>query len=240
VSVFGGRACNADADVPQGDGSQIAVVERGACDFSEKVANIEAATGYVAAVIFNRTASDGCNSSSGMSVEGQIPTFGVAPREQGFKIFDKAYDDAACLAGDGTQLSGIALGTVGDELNFGSYFDGWGYVRLLDGKTMAEIDTYAIPEAHDEDFAEGFGDLSVHEVAMSATRNELGVLSYYAGGLRAITVGASGIKEVGAFIDEGGNNFWGVDRFAQGGQEYYAASDRDFGLYIVKVPTPAP
>lgn len=40
------------------------------------------------------------------------------------------------------------------------------------------------------------------------------------------------LQEVGRFIDEGGSNFWGVQTFEQGGKEYVAASDRDFGLYI--------
>ena len=232
---FGGRACNTDPVVPAGNGTQIAVVERGVCTFTEKVANVERAGGYQAVVIFNRTASDGCNSSLGMSVEGSIYAFGVAPRQQGFEMFGQPYDDAACLAGDGTQLSGIALGQTGDTLNFGSYFDGWGYVRLLNGTTLAEVDTYAIPEAHDQAYADGFGDLSVHEVATSKQRSDLAFLSYYSGGVRAITVGRRGITEVGAFIDEGGNNFWGVEVFVQGGVEYAALSDRDFGLYIVKL-----
>jgi hypothetical protein len=237
-TVFGGRACPTDAAVPKGDGTQIAVVERGVCTFSEKVASIEKAGGYVASVIFNRTATDGCKNALGMSVEGGIYAFGVAPRDQGFAMFGQPYDDAACLAGDGTQLSGIPLGKTGDTLKFSSYFDGWGYVRLLDAGTMAEVDTYAIPQAHDEAFAEGFGDLSVHEVATSKQRRDLAFLSYYSGGVRAITTTGGKITEVGAFIDEGGNNFWGVEVFEQGGQEYAALSDRDFGLYVVKLSKP--
>jgi hypothetical protein len=146
----------------------------------------------------------------------------------------RPYDKAACLAGDGSQLSEIALGALGDTLTFGSYFDGWGYVRLLDAKTMQEKDTYAIPEAHMPSKAVGFGDLSVHEVATSKQRDDLAFLSYYAGGVRAIKIAKGKIQEVGAFIDEGGNNFWGVEVFEQDGQEYAALSDRDFGLYIVK------
>ncbi len=230
---FAGRACNVDADVPAPNGSTIAVVERGLCAFTEKVANVQKA-GYDAVVIFNRTGSDGCNNALGMSVGGDIYAFGVAPREQGFQIFNQTYDDEACLAGDGSQQSGIPLGQVGDTLNFGSYFDGWGYVRLLNADTMQQVDTFAIPEAHDKAFADGFGDLSVHEVATSRVRDDLAFLSYYSGGVRAITVGAEGIEEVGAFIDEGGNNFWGVEVFESGGKEYIAASDRDFGLYILE------
>jgi len=53
-SKFAGRACDTDPAVPEGDGSQIAVVERGVCDFTVKVANVIDAGGYAAVLIFNR------------------------------------------------------------------------------------------------------------------------------------------------------------------------------------------
>ncbi|MEJ7785932.1 MAG: PA domain-containing protein [Solirubrobacteraceae bacterium] len=121
-----GRACTGDPAVPAGDGRQIAVVERGLCTFTEKVGNVIAAGGYAAVLVFNREGSDACNQSLGMSVEGAIPTFGVAPRQHGFAIFDQEaqYDDAACNAGTGTRLAPIAIGTPGDTLTFASKFDG--------------------------------------------------------------------------------------------------------------------
>ncbi len=240
-SVFVGRACNGDPAVPAGDptSTDIAVVERGLCTFSEKVANVEAAGGYDAVLIFNRTGSDACNQSLGMSVEGGIPTFGVAPREQGFAVFDieDQYNDAACLADDGTELAPIPVGTVGDTLTFSSYFDGWGYVHLFrntDGK-MSELDTYAIPQAHQRRFATGFGDLSVHEVATSHADPRLAYFSYYAAGFRVARIQNGELNEVGHFIDQGGNNFWGVEVFEHAGEEYVAASDRDYGLYVFQV-----
>ncbi len=39
-SKFAGRALDTDPAVPEGDGSQIAVVARGVCDFTVKVANV--------------------------------------------------------------------------------------------------------------------------------------------------------------------------------------------------------
>jgi catechol 2,3-dioxygenase-like lactoylglutathione lyase family enzyme len=235
---FVGRACNTDPAVPAGDGTQIAVVERGVCTFTEKVANVISAGGYAAVLIFNRTASDACNQTLGMSVEGDIPTFGVAPRQQGFAIFgvESQYDDAACLAGDGTQLAPITIGATGDTLTFSSYFDGWGYVHLFrneNGK-MTELDTYAIPEAHDPAFANGFGDLSVHEVATSHQVANRLYFSYYAGGFRVAEIVNDEIVEKGHYIDQNGNNFWGVQVFDHGGQEYVAASDRDHGLWIFR------
>jgi hypothetical protein len=235
-SVFAGRACIGDAAVPAGNPAvvDVAVVERGVCTFTEKVANVIAAGGYDAILIFNRTGADACNQTSGMTVEGDIPTFGVSPRGQGFAIFDVAYDDAACLAGTGPARLPVAIGTVGDTLRFEGSFDGWGYVHLFDygaGK-MTELDTFAIPEAHDQAFVRGFGDLSVHEVATSAVRDDLAYLSYYSGGFRVLKIDGSELVEVGHYIDVGGNNFWGVQVFQSGGQDFVAASDRDFGLYI--------
>ncbi len=238
TSVFVGRACPGDPAVPAGNPSvvDIAVVERGVCTFTEKVTAVTAAGGYDAVLIFNRTGTDACDGSLGMLVEGTIPTFGVAPRGQGFAIFDTAYDNAACLAGTGPEQLPVAIGTVGDRLRFSSQFDGWGYVHLYrnqNGK-MAELDTYAIPEAHDPAFAAGFGDLSVHEVATSAVRNDLAYFSYYSGGFRVAKISGNKLNEVGHFIDVGGSNFWGVQVFQHQGQEYVAASDRDFGLYIFR------
>ncbi len=231
--VFFGRGCNGDATPSVGDGTQIAVVERGLCTFTEKVANVERVGGYDAVFIFNRTGSDGCDGSLGMSVAGNIPAFGVAPRGQGFSIFDKPYSNDACLAGTGPeQQSPVAVGTKGDTLTFSSYFDGWGYVHLFDADTMEGLDTYAIPEAHQESKAEGFGDLSVHEVATSHADDTLAYYAYYAGGFRVTRIVDDELVEVGSFIDEGGNNFWGVEVFSDGGEEYVAASDRDHGLYI--------
>jgi hypothetical protein len=47
-----------------------------------------------------------------------------------------------------------------------------------------------------------------------------------------VKYGRKGIKEVGSFIDEGGNNFWGVEIYRHEGEKYVLASDRDFGLYV--------
>jgi hypothetical protein len=119
-------------------------------------------------------------------------------------------------------------------------FDGWGYVHLLDARTMQQLDAYAIDEALDPAYASGFGDLSVHEVAVDPWRKDIAYLSYYSGGLRVIRYDEkTGITEVGAYISEEGNNFWGVEahRLPQGTkgagkQTLILASDRDSGLWI--------
>jgi hypothetical protein len=241
-TVYVGLACNSSPAVPPGSGpGQIAVSERGVCTFQEKLDNIAAAGGYEAVLVFNREEGpgDGCETLITMLVSSDLPTFFVT-REAGFGFFDVAYDHDACLAGNGTATAPVAVGTVGDFVSMVSFFDGWGYVHLFEngaGK-LTELDTYAIPQAHDPAFADGFGDLSVHEVAMSEVENDLAYFAYYAGGFRVARVIDDELVEVGRFIDEGGNNFWGVQVFEHDGRELVAASDRDFGLYIFEFVEP--
>ena len=84
-------------------------------------------------------------------------------------------------------------------------------------------------------YADGFGDLSVHEAAASPTVNNRIYFSYYSGGFRVLEIQNEKLVEVGRFIDEGGNDFWGVQVFkGADGLEYVAASDMDFGLYIFR------
>jgi hypothetical protein len=232
-TVFVGRACGAVA--PAG-AAKIALVERGDCDFTVKVANIEAAGGYTGVIVFNREGEDGCSTLVTMNVQGNIPAVFV-DRLTGFKLLniENLYNEANCAVGDPlAPLTAVAVGTPGDSVDLRAVFDGWGYVRLFRNGTgkLKELDTFAIPEAFDPAKATGFGDLSVHEVAMSEKQNNLAYFSYYSGGFRVLEIQSSKLVEVGHFIDEGGSNFWGVQVFQVGGKEYVAASDRDFGVYI--------
>lgn len=143
-----------------------------------------------------------------------------------------------------TYPDGPAIGTVGEKIEVGSEFDGWGYVHLfsntVSGGKFAELDTFAIPEAHDPAFAFGFGDLTVHEVATDPQHTNNAYLSYYSGGLRSLEIrcqGSSGkcnLVEVGGYLDANGNNFWGVEAFVRNGCTYIAGSDRDSGLWLFK------
>jgi hypothetical protein len=139
----------------------------------------------------------------------------------------------------------IAIGAIGERIEVGSIFDGWGYVHLFDRETLEELDTFAIPEAHDPAFAFGFGDLSVHEVAVDPQDASLAYLSYYSGGLRAIQIQCSDpddnstceLVEVGGYLDPDGNDFWGVETFVgEDGFTYILGSDRDSGLWIFRDP----
>jgi hypothetical protein len=139
----------------------------------------------------------------------------------------------------------LPIGTIGERIEVGSIFDGWGYVHLYDRVTLQELDTFAIDEAHDPAFAFGFGDLSVHEVAVDPQDPSLAYLAYYSGGLRAIQIQCADptnnatceLVEVGGYLDPLGNDFWGVETFVgEDGFTYILASDRDSGLWIFRDP----
>lgn len=129
------------------------------------------------------------------------------------------------------------IGDLGNgKIDATSFFSGWGYSRLLDAGTLEEIDQFRIAEAADPAFAVGFGDVDVHEVATGRGPDaDLAYFAHYSGGIRVARFDATGITEIGAFVDQGGNDFWGVqltDKFTPAGDRIVAFSDRDFGLYL--------
>jgi hypothetical protein len=227
---FLGLACDA-ATIPPADATaSIAIIERGVCDFTVKVQNAQAA-GYEGAIVFNRTGVDGCEALLTMLATADIPAVFVS-RTDGFRILTGGVPgDYTCDDAGGTAIP-TAVGATGQDVDVKAVFDGWGYVHLYDAETMTDIDQYFVPESQDPAYADGFGDLSVHEVATDPTQN-LAYISYYAAGFRVVSYGPGGLEEVGHYIDEGGNNFWGVEVHQHpDGQQYVLASDRDSGLYI--------
>jgi len=227
-----GLACD-PASIPAADATHtVAVIERGVCDFTVKVQNVEA-KGYAGAIVFNRTGVDGCETLVTMLVEANIPAVFVS-RTDGFRILTGGVPAGYSCSEDGSGTAAPAVGTDGQTVDIRAVFDGWGYVHQYNATTMQDVDQYALPEGQDPAYADGFGDLSVHEVATDPDRN-LVYVSHYAGGFRVLSYGPGGLSEVGRYIDEGGNNFWGVEVHKHpNGQKYVLASDRDSGVYIFR------
>ncbi|MDH6236752.1 PA domain-containing protein [Cryobacterium sp. CG_9.6] len=224
-----GLGCDV-ATIPPADATHtVAVIERGVCDFATKVSNVEA-RGYLGAIVYNRTGDGGCEALVSMLVTAGIPAVFVS-RSDGFRILGGLPAGYTCdVSGAGTAAPPV--GTDGQTVDVKAVFDGWGYVHLYDANTMEEVDQYYLPEGQDPSFASGFGDLSVHEVATDPD-TDLAYVSHYAGGFRVLSYGPAGLEEVGSYIDQGGNNFWGVEVFTHpNSQKYVLASDRDSGLYI--------
>jgi hypothetical protein len=141
------------------------------------------------------------------------------------------------------------IGDVGFDVDITATFDGWGYTRVLDTSdpsTPTEVGHFAIPQTADEDFAIGFGDLTVHEVEVprgdpneggpNVDDDALAYFSWYAGGFRVVDfTDPENPVEVGRYIDPKGNNFWGVALAEdENGDRIVLASDRDFGLFIFR------
>jgi len=237
-TYFVGLSCNASPPPTAPAADAIAVIERGSCTFTEKVTNAQNA-GYAAGIVFNSAVLGNCEGIVNMAAAGNIPFLFVS-RSTGFKILGiTGYNPANCPSGSNPPLP--APGTAGSTVTLSAQFDGWGYVHLFNATTLQEIDTYAVAEGLDPDFATGFGNLTVHEVAVDI-ETDLAYLSYYDAGLRVIKFGPAGINEVGHFIDANGNDFWGVQVFRLPAdpteQTYVAASDRDSGLWIFKYTGP--
>ncbi len=238
-----GLGCEA---VPAGAGT--ALVERGVCPFQQKLDTITAA-GYTAGIVFNSVV-EGCDELISMAAAGEIP-FAFVGRTTGLQLLGlpAVSPETACAT------PSPAAGGTGASTTISAVFDGWGYVRLFGtdiphntdkggpngsggAGSIEQIDTYAVPESQDPAFAEGFGDLSVHEVAMDPDEQGIAYLSYYSAGLRVVRYDKDGITEIGSFIDEGGSNLWGVEVWSdENGEKFVLASDRDFGLYVFRVGT---
>ena len=258
-TVYGGYGCDgsaaipprADQDLDLAPGEEaIIVLQRGpaedpaapeeSCFPGEKAENGIAA-GYDAVLLTNRHGGsvDGnayCG-SGGYPAEPPIVTVCTTHQALHF-IFDEPGEDVDTLpipAGHGPDV-----GAHGRNVSADSLFDGWGYMHLFKNTAgdLEPIEDFSIEEAQDERFAQGFGDLSVHEWATDPDVN-VGYVAHYAGGMRVFTFGDEGVEETGKFIDKGGNNFWGVEVFTtKKGERLFAGSDRDSGLYLFKYTGP--
>ncbi|MBW3592462.1 MAG: hypothetical protein KY396_02095, partial [Actinobacteria bacterium] len=251
--VYGGYGCPDSAAIPpastiawpamSSDEEKIVVLQRGpvddpnapeaACFPGEKAAAGKAA-GYDAVVLTARHISDPeplppfCG--SGAFPSEPIVTLCTTHTAQ-HHMFSMAPDFS--LPYDSTKEP--ALGQLGERVDVSSIFDGWGYVHLFDAATFADLDQYAIPEAHDPAYAVGYGDLSVHEVAGDPDEASRAYLSYYSGGMRALQITKKKqLVETGGYLDPKGNDFWGVETFVKNGRTIVLGSDRDSGLWIFR------
>jgi hypothetical protein len=245
-TVFGGSGCEEDVDGVGGSdraevlanytqaqtGADAIAFIRGVCFFSIKVETAELAGYDMAIVINNHAGSQGGLTPNAFFAGGQgSPVLGIASAVMiGHANGHELFNDPVAFSGADLPAKGTAGQTFGAA---GGVFDAWGYNHLIDRVTGKEIGQYIVDEANDPAFAQGFGTLSVHEVATDPSAS-LAYFSYYDAGFRVAKFGSFGLREVGHFIDTGGNDFWGVEvtGVTSGGRRVIAASDRDFGLYL--------
>jgi hypothetical protein len=238
-----GDACTPGSIAPATADVKIAVAVRGTCTFQVKTENAES-KGYTGVIIFNNaTGAPPCDQVLNMDFTNYtgdaIALF--VPRSTGLRLIN-AYNESSYSCGDPESPStpNPEAPREGFPLTVSVTFDGWGYMHLYDnsGNDLTTVDDFAIEEGQDPRYATGFGDLTVHEFATDPDKN-LGYVAHYAGGLRVMSFGPDGLKQVGKFIDVGGNNFWGVEVVTtSSGERLIAASDRDSGLYLFRYTGP--
>ena len=261
-TVYGGYGCPGSAPIPPrahtlpmmlAPGEEaILVLQRGpegdpsateeACFPGEKAA-AGAAAGYDAVVIAGRHLGSEAADEPPYCGAGGYPAKPIVSFCIGHKALHVLFNKLPAQFGAYNPALEPAINAAGERIDVTAIFDGWGYVHLFDAGSFEDLDTYAVEETKLERNAVGAGDLSVHEVDADVFRNDLMHYSYYAAGYRATkivqTADGPRLQEVAAFIDEGGNNFWGVHPMADRrpgheGESLVLLSDRDFGLYVVK------
>ena len=255
VAVWGGSGCPEDVDgngtsdrlqvppaasIPDpGPGlAKIIVFVRGVCFFSQKIESGQLA-GYDAVAVAN----DHARSQGGATADAafcgsaghEYPKIAVAICI-GHRMMHLLFNDTPNYTGS-NFADMPPYGTVGERLSARTEFDGFGYLNLINADTMQHIDAYAVPQALDPRFAFGFGDLTIHEITTDPT-GDVGYAAWYSAGLRVIDYSGGDLKEVGHFIDERGNDIWGVElNVRRDGRLFVLGSDRDYGLYIYRFGT---
>ncbi len=259
VEYVGGDGCVSVA-APTVPEPQIALIDRGACFFSTKGFNAEAA-GYEGYIIANNAGDGLINMSAG---DPPLPTIPG--------VFIGQSDGQAIKDNPGLPVSADSI------------FDGWGYLHVINNTggdlsvpsmglespemivpTGHELGYYAPAEAVEEinpdtsePYGTEFGDLTMHNIEIDPTTDGVDptfdqgprmFVSWYSLGMRALEYRpghfhanlngegsySQNVHEVGRFIAEDGSNFWGVhvDESA-GGEQIVLASDRNTGLWIFR------
>ena len=131
------------------------------------------------------------------------------------------------------------LGTLGAAIEVVPEFDGWGYAHLYDANTSEELDAFAIPEALDERFASGFGDLSIHEFATDPARTWPTCRITRAGSGCCATAAPRGSRRwaPGSMTRAPTSGASSSSR-PPDGERLIAGSDRDYGLVILRYTGP--
>jgi hypothetical protein len=250
--VHVGRGCPADPRPvpPAGTGSgitvadpyladpagKVALIERGGCRFDNKIARAQQA-GATGVIVYNQAGGNlGDENLILMGVDN--PVIDGPPGIAGTEVTVPAVfvqRSTGLLLRDGAQPVTASARAV---------FNGWGYLRFFDISDPAnpvQLSTFATPNTNNEDVALE-GTWSVHNpevLRRRGGRRETDVLyaSWYSDGVRVLDIeDPSQPREVAFWTGEGAPagappvNIWSVVPH----RRVLLASDRNFGLYVLK------
>lgn len=222
--VYVGRGCpagsingvNPDDPYLADPTGKIALIERGSCSFSAKIARAEAA-GATGVIVFNNAAG-----GEALVLMGSTAGFPAPTRP-------------AIFVGRSTGLAMIA-GAPPVTARAAAVFNGWGYLRFYDIKDPANpklISTFATPNTNNEAVATS-GTWSVHNPEV---RGNTLYASWYSDGIRIIDISNPAKPHeigfwagAGAPADAPAVNVWSIVPHG----DLLLVSDRNYGLYILK------
>ncbi len=238
AATYVGYACtpgtNPGFDDPVPPGSGIALIQRGACTFSEKIGNADAA-GYSGVVVFNDEArGDALVAMGGVPVN--LPGVFVG------------HSTGLAIAGVATAAD-LVIGAGGESVSASVVPDGWSGMRIWDYSDPANpvlaatFNTVCSANPIDPS-CDPAGTYSSHNVIVETTGNKVkAYISWYSDGLLIVDItDPYNPVETARFFDNspefiasnGGNplDYWGVYKVP--GDPWIYASDRNGGLDIFK------
>jgi hypothetical protein len=248
--VHVGRGCPADPrPVPPGSGvtvadpyladpaGKIALIERGACRFDNKIARAQQA-GAIGVVVYNQ--AGGANGDEALILMGiNNPVTDGPPG-----IVGTAIDIPAVFVQRSTGLL-MRDGQQPVTARAAAVFNGWGYLRFFDISDPAnpvQLSTFATPNTNNEDVAlDGIWSVHNPEIlrrdANDDDESEILYASWYSDGIRVLDIDRpSRPREIASWTGQGAPagappvNIWSVVPH----RGVLLASDRDFGLYVLK------
>ncbi len=201
---------------------KIALIERGACSFSHKIIRAQLA-GATGVVVYNSAAG-----GEALVRMGRTPVF-----------VNGSLVEATIPAVFVQRSTGLLLrdGTAPVTVRAAAVFNGWGYLRFFDISNRAnpvQLSTFATENTNNEAVATT-GTWSVHNPEV---RGNTVYASWYSDGVRVIDMSKpSAPTEIGNWVGAGAPadaptvNIWSVVPH----NGLLLASDRNYGLYILKL-----
>jgi hypothetical protein len=240
--VHVGRGCPAGVPEAPADGDayladpagKIALIERGACQFDNKVARAERA-GATAVIIYNSPVGGQIAPAMG----GSNPVAAGASDLIGARI-----GIPALSVGRGAGEAIVAALAAGSpaSVSVDRAFDGWGGLRFFNVRDPArpvELGRFATALSRDEATARR-GVWSAHNAEV---RGSTLFASWYSDGVRALDIAdPAAPREIGSWAgldappEATAVDIWGVALHGS----LVLASDRNFGLYILRLTPPEP
>jgi hypothetical protein len=232
--VHVGRGCPADPvlGLPVPDpyladpAGKIALIERGVCRFDNKIARAQLA-GAIGAIVYNNAE----NGETPFLMGGDNPVLAGSPDVIGTTITIPA---VSVVRSTGLLLVG---GTPPVTARAAAVFNGWGYLRFFDISDPAnpvQISSFATANVSNEDVALD-GTWTVHNPEWHGTKV---YVSWYSDGIRVLDLrDPTSPEEVAFWVGAGAPadappvNIWSVVPH----QGLLVASDRNYGLYILKL-----